>query len=106
MGRTALVTGCSSGIGRATADAFLADGWRVFATTREPATVHPFEHEAATVLALDVTSQAAVERVVSDAGRLDCLVNNAGTGSSARSRTSPPTRCVSSSRSTSSAPTP
>lgn len=84
MVRTVLVTGCSSGIGRATAAAFRDDGWRVYAATRDPDDLSPSEVGGATVVELDVTSRAdaerVVERAVAETGRLDCLVNNAGYG--------------------------
>lgn len=84
MSATALITGCSSGIGRATARAFLADGWNVYATARDPDELAELEAVGAVTARLDVTSSEDVERVVdrivADHGRLDCLVNNAGFG--------------------------
>ena len=81
MERTALVTGCSSGIGRATARAFNEEGWTVYATARDEADLTGLDTETAT---LDVTSDEDVERVVDrvieETGRVDCLVNNAGYG--------------------------
>ncbi|WP_436344620.1 SDR family oxidoreductase [Natronorubrum sp. FCH18a] len=77
-----LITGCSSGIGRATAEAFLANGWQVFATARNPDDIAVLEEAGCTTFALDVTDPdqvaRAVERVVDVAGAIDCLVNNAG----------------------------
>ncbi|WP_306061709.1 SDR family oxidoreductase [Natronococcus wangiae] len=82
MSDTVLITGCSSGIGRATARAFLDDGWHVYATARNRDDLAELETTGATTAALDVTSDADVERVVdriiSERGRIDCLVNNAG----------------------------
>jgi NAD(P)-dependent dehydrogenase (short-subunit alcohol dehydrogenase family) len=80
---TVLITGCSSGIGRATAEAFLDEGWQVYATARNPADVETLgEHANCEIATLDVTDDDDVERVVSrieeEAGALDCLVNNAG----------------------------
>jgi NAD(P)-dependent dehydrogenase (short-subunit alcohol dehydrogenase family) len=79
--RVALVTGASSGIGRATAQALRRDGYRVFGTSRKPM---PNSADGIAMLVCDVTddasAQAAVEGVVSRAGRLDVLVNNAGIG--------------------------
>lgn len=77
-----LVTGASSGIGRAVAVAAAADGHRVFATSRHPESM---EDIAGTEkLALDVTDSrsiaGAVETAVAAAGRIDVLVNNAGYG--------------------------
>jgi short-subunit dehydrogenase len=75
--RTALVTGASSGIGAATAKALLDRGFRVYGTSRSPASL------AAPVpgvdyLALDLTDQASIEACAAAAGEVDVLVNNAG----------------------------
>ncbi len=83
--KTALITGASSGIGRATARRFLAEGWVVYATARNPADVETLgDHERGRVATLDVTDAEDVERVtermVEDDARIDCLVNNAGFG--------------------------
>ncbi|MFP4531011.1 MAG: SDR family oxidoreductase [Halodesulfurarchaeum sp.] len=82
MERTVLVTGCSSGIGRATAEAFLAEGWTVVATAREPSDIVDLEDRGAITRALDVRKpaqcQTVVEETIAETGRLDCLVNNAG----------------------------
>ena len=84
MSETVLITGCSSGVGRAAAHRFLADGWAVYATARDPGELADLGDAGATTVRLDVTSSEdvdrAVERVVEDRGRLDCLVNNAGFG--------------------------
>ena len=77
-----LLTGCSSGIGRASALALAARGHRVFATARKKDDLAGLERDGLTALSLDVTDPAtiaaAVEAVLSRAGRLDVLVNNAG----------------------------
>lgn len=77
-----LVTGASSGIGRAVASAFAAKGFEVFGTSRNPrgsAVVHGVE-----LVELDVTDADSVDRAVASviqrAGRIDVLVNNAGSG--------------------------
>src|SRR5262245_48363817 len=79
-----LVTGCSSGIGAATAAALLEAGHVVYATARRPETLAPLEAAGAHALALDVTSEesmaAAVAEVVGHHGRVGTLVNNAGYG--------------------------
>src|SRR5919198_4314131 len=77
----AIVTGASAGIGKATAPALAAAGYRVFGTHRRPpATRSP----GIEYLACDVTSDesvtAAVGEVLSKTGRIDLLVNNAGVG--------------------------
>ncbi|WP_254769416.1 SDR family oxidoreductase [Salinilacihabitans rarus] len=80
--KSVLITGCSSGIGRATARAFLEEDWRVFATARDPEDVADLAEAGCETLALDVTDSEqvarAVETVVEDGGAIDCLVNNAG----------------------------
>ena len=77
---TALITGCSSGFGLATAKLFLARGWDVIATMRTPdATLFP-ENDRLTMLPLDITSEDSITHVVNKAGAIDLLVNNAGFG--------------------------
>src|SRR5437660_3139052 len=75
----ALVTGVSSGIGRATAELLAQHGFRVFGTMRRPGENAPSGVE---VLPLDVREDASVrscvDRVLGAAGRIDLLVNNAG----------------------------
>jgi NAD(P)-dependent dehydrogenase (short-subunit alcohol dehydrogenase family) len=82
--RTVLITGCSSGIGRATADAFLDEEWQVYATARNPADIEQLGEAGCEIGTLDVTDTEDVERVVDrlieEEGRIDALVNNAGYG--------------------------
>lgn len=81
---TVLITGCSSGIGRATAEAFVESGWVVYATSRDPDDITDLAERGCRTDSLDVTVDADVERVVGriddEMGRVDCLVNNAGYG--------------------------
>src|SRR5437763_2927550 len=78
----ALVTGASSGIGKAAALALVDAGFQVVGTSRNTSGVAPLDE--VTFLDLDVTSDesvtGAVEQVLDRFGRLDVLVNNAGTG--------------------------
>ncbi|MFC6717250.1 SDR family oxidoreductase [Natrialbaceae archaeon GCM10025810] len=77
-----LITGCSSGIGRATARAFLAQNWQVVATARTVDDIADLADAGCHTLQLDVTDPDqvadAVERTVEIGGAIDCLVNNAG----------------------------
>jgi NAD(P)-dependent dehydrogenase (short-subunit alcohol dehydrogenase family) len=80
--RAVLVTGCSSGIGAATAARLAAGGWTVYATARRPETLAELEAKGCRTLALDVTDEAsrkaAVDAVVEAEGAVGVLVNNAG----------------------------
>lgn len=79
-----IVTGGGTGIGRATARAFAADGARVLVVGRSENTLAETagSYEGISTLALDITAPDAPERIVSTAcrafGRVDVLVNNAG----------------------------
>ncbi len=79
-----LITGCSSGIGRALAEEFCKRGHRVFATARRLESLGDCKGENIERLPLDVTQRdsmtCAVDAVVEKAGSLDMLVNNAGFG--------------------------
>jgi NAD(P)-dependent dehydrogenase (short-subunit alcohol dehydrogenase family) len=74
----ALITGCSTGIGRATAVELTSRGYEVVATARRPETIKDLE--VAATLALDVDSDESVAAAVAEAGPVDVLVNNAGFG--------------------------
>ena len=77
--RVALVTGASSGIGKATAERLATAGYKVYGTSRRGATPGQRSFE---MLSLDVTSDesvaAALNALLRSEGRLDLLVNNAG----------------------------
>src|SRR3954462_4223209 len=77
----AIVTGASGGIGEATARALHAAGYRVFGTSRRaPTTKSPDIEYLVCDVPRDESVQAAVGEVLSKAGRVDLLVNNAGVG--------------------------
>ncbi|WP_051872147.1 SDR family oxidoreductase [Streptomyces sclerotialus] len=77
--RTALVTGASSGIGRAVCQALLARGYHVLATSRSPEKIPEADRlPGATYLPLDLTDPASIEACAAAAGPVDVLVNNAG----------------------------
>lgn len=82
--RVALITGASSGIGKATAEALAQRGFRVFAGVRRPEAGDTLTTAGITLVRLDVTSDesvaTAVQTVLEQAGRIDVLVNNAGYG--------------------------
>jgi NAD(P)-dependent dehydrogenase (short-subunit alcohol dehydrogenase family) len=80
--KAVLITGCSSGIGYATAEELLDRGWKVYATARKPETVSVLEAKGAKLLALDVTDEEsmrhAVDAVTEAEGAVGVLINNAG----------------------------
>ena len=80
VSRAVLVTGCSSGIGRATAERLAAAGWTVYASARRLEAVEGLA--GCRPLQLDVTDdesmRAAVERIEREEGAVGVLVNNAG----------------------------
>jgi NAD(P)-dependent dehydrogenase (short-subunit alcohol dehydrogenase family) len=84
---TWLITGCSTGLGRALARAVLAHGWNAVVTARDPVTVADIvaqNDQAALSLKLDVTDCGQIYGAVRSAearfGGIDVLVNNAGYG--------------------------
>jgi len=80
----ALITGCSSGIGRALADVFKAAGYQVWASARKPEDVATLTAAGFTAVQLDVNDGPALEqlseRINQQHGGLDVLINNAGYG--------------------------
>lgn len=74
--RTALVTGASSGIGKATAIALRDAGFRVIGTSRNPATAPTID--GIEWLTLDLESRDSITECATAAGAVDVLVNNAG----------------------------
>src|SRR5499427_2492073 len=82
--KAVLITGCSTGIGRATAAHLAASGWRVYATARRPESIQDLATRGCRTLALDVCDEAsmraAVETVERADGAVGVLVNNAGYG--------------------------
>ncbi len=84
MSRTIIITGASQGIGKATADAFLADGWTVGLLARRADVLAEItaDNPRAIPLPADVTDEDAVETqfatFIEQTGRLDALFNNAG----------------------------
>lgn len=84
--RVVLITGASSGIGKATVEKFARQGWRVAATMRDPARAPAFDApiDNIAVIALDVTKSDTITAAFADIaqrwGAIDIVINNAGYG--------------------------
>src|ERR687894_610083 len=82
VSKAVLITGCSSGIGRATAERLAGVGWKVYATARDVEAILALTAYGCELLPLDVTDeesmQAAVREVERREGAVGVLVNNAG----------------------------
>jgi NAD(P)-dependent dehydrogenase (short-subunit alcohol dehydrogenase family) len=83
--KTVLVTGCSSGIGLATARLLRDRGWQVAPTARKAADLEMLRAEGFDPVALDVTDSASIANAANEVlrrfdGRLGAIVNNAGFG--------------------------
>jgi NAD(P)-dependent dehydrogenase (short-subunit alcohol dehydrogenase family) len=88
-----LITGCSTGIGRATAERLARRGMTVYATARRPESIEDLKQSGCRTLALDVTDEAsmraAVTAVEQAEGSVGALVNNAGYSQSGAVETIP-----------------
>lgn len=85
MPKKILITGSSSGIGKATALHFAAQGWNVVATMRTPEKAGDWAQQSnITLMRLDVLDDASIQQAINDTlskfGKLDAVVNNAGYG--------------------------
>jgi NAD(P)-dependent dehydrogenase (short-subunit alcohol dehydrogenase family) len=82
VSKAVLITGCSTGIGRATAERLADSGWTVYATARRPDSIADLREKGCKTLALDVTDEASMGAAVSEVeaaeGAVGVLVNNAG----------------------------
>jgi NAD(P)-dependent dehydrogenase (short-subunit alcohol dehydrogenase family) len=91
--KAVLITGCSTGIGRATALRLARGGWTVYATARRPESLADLAQAGCKTLELDVTDEAsmraAVEQVENDHGAVGVLINNAGYSQSGAIETVP-----------------
>src|SRR3954451_1604237 len=91
--KAVLITGCSTGIGRATAELLAGKGWTVYATARRPESIADLADKGCKTLALDVTDETSMEaavKAVEDAeGAVGALVNNAGYSQSGAVETVP-----------------
>ena len=80
--KAVLVTGCSSGIGRATAERLARAGWTVYATARRVEAIAELEAAGCRLLALDVVDEAsmraAVAHIEAEHGAVGVVINNAG----------------------------
>ena len=84
ISKAVLITGCSTGIGRATAERLARGGWTVYASARRPGSIAGLAVAGCKTLALDVCDEAsmraAVDTVEQAHGAVGVLINNAGYG--------------------------
>jgi NAD(P)-dependent dehydrogenase (short-subunit alcohol dehydrogenase family) len=84
VSKAVLITGCSTGIGRATAERLASRGWAVYASARKPADIADLAEQGCKLLALDVCDEASMRNAVTEIerehGAVGVLVNNAGYG--------------------------
>ena len=82
--KVALVTGASSGIGKATVKRLLEEGYTVYAAARSVDKMMDIEENGARIIRLDISSNDSIEKcantVLGERGRIDVLFNNAGFG--------------------------
>jgi NADP-dependent 3-hydroxy acid dehydrogenase YdfG len=82
ISKAVLITGCSTGIGRATAEQLARHGHTVYASARRPESIEDLRQAGCRTIALDVTDEgsmrAAIEQVEREEGAVGALVNNAG----------------------------
>ena len=93
VSKAVLITGCSTGIGRATAERLAAGGWKVYATARRLESIADLAAKGCETVALDVTDEpsmeAAVKHVEDAEGAVGVLINNAGYSQSGAVETVP-----------------
>jgi NAD(P)-dependent dehydrogenase (short-subunit alcohol dehydrogenase family) len=90
--RPVLITGCSTGIGRATAERLADEGWNVHATARRPESIEDLQKRGCKTHALDVTDEGSMESAVAEVGKdgpIGALINNAGYSQSGAIETIP-----------------
>jgi len=85
MSKTILITGCSSGVGEATAKLFASKGFNVIATMRTPQDNHSLDDIQNLIkVRLDVEDIISIERAIAEGiqafGKIDIVINNAGFG--------------------------
>ncbi len=93
VSKAVLITGCSTGIGRATAERLAGNGWKVYATARNESSIEDLKASGCETLALDVNDEGSMQKAVAtvtDAeGAVGALVNNAGYSQSGAIETVP-----------------
>jgi NAD(P)-dependent dehydrogenase (short-subunit alcohol dehydrogenase family) len=90
--RPVLITGCSTGIGRATAERLADDGWNVHATARRLNAIEELGKRGCKLHAIDVTNESSMAKAVAEVekdGPIGALINNAGYSQSGAIETIP-----------------